>query len=220
MRGKAGLDRVRPCLLGVCMAVGLMAFAGLSETRADLLASDPAAMPGWSGTLDADYASGTDRLHVLIDHAVFAPGQYPGDATNKDTEFVYAYQAFNQTVSSVALTSLSVGLEANSGAHGIGDDVSAGQPGVAGGISPDMSVIGSSSARWGFGWIGGNEVVAGQVSTVLIFSSPNGPTWDTATLLDGGFSTTAGLLPSPVPEPATLLLLGIGAVGLAIRKRR
>lgn len=115
MRGKHGLDRVRPCLLGVCMAVGLMAFAGLSETRADLLASDPAAMPGWSGTLDADYASGTDRLHVLIDHAVFAPGQYPGDATNKDTEFVYAYQAFNQTVSTVALTSLSVGLGAGSG---------------------------------------------------------------------------------------------------------
>lgn len=117
MRGKHGLDRVRPCLLGVCMAVGLMAFAGLSETRADLLASDPAAMPGWSGTLDADYASGTDRLHVLIDHAVFAPGQYPGDATNKDTEFVYAYQAFNQTVSSVALTSLSVGLEELGGAR-------------------------------------------------------------------------------------------------------
>lgn len=83
-----------------------------------------------------------------------------------------------------------------------------------------MSVIGSSSARWGFGWIGGNEVVAGQVSTVLVFSSPNGPTWDTATMLDGGFSTTAGLLPSPVPEPATLLLLGIGALGLCIRKRR
>lgn len=207
-------------VMAMCAVCALALSYGSTAARGALLADNASAMSDWKGTLTTDYLSGTDQLKVLIDYAVFQPGQYPGDATNKTTEFIYAYQAFNQTVSTVALTSLSVGLEAGSLAHGIGDDVSAGQPGVAGGISPDISVVGSSSARWGFGWIGGNEVASDQASTVLVFSSPNGPAWDTATMMNGGVPTPVGMLPSPIPEPTTMSLLAIGGLALIRRRRK
>ena len=37
------------------------------------------------------------------------------------------------------------------------------------------------------------------------------------TMVDGGFPTPVGLLPSPVPEPATIALLAVG--GLALMRR-
>lgn len=206
----------------LCLLVGV-ALSVLScgnPAWAALLADNANALDGWHDTLIAEHSSGEDVLSMKVDYAVFAPGQYPGQVPDKDSQYVYAYQAFNQAVSTVALTAFSVGLDPLADADNIGDDASAGQPGVGGGVSPDLAIVGTSSARWGWGWIGGFEVGADEHSTVVLFTSPNAPTWDTATMLNGGFPTPVGLLPSPVPEPATASLLALGLAAMLGRWRR
>ena len=137
-----------------------------------------------------------------------------------DSQYVYAYQLFIASDTTVALTFFSIGLDSLAQADNIGDDISAGQPGEASGVSPDIYSIGSSSAHWGFGWVLGNEVGADAYSTVLVFTSPYGPIWDSATMMNGGFPTPVGLLPSPVPEPATMSLLAMGGLAILRRKRK
>ncbi|MCK4602955.1 MAG: PEP-CTERM sorting domain-containing protein [Phycisphaerae bacterium] len=189
-----------------------------ASTEAGPLAGDGNAMASWQGTLDVTYDEGGDVLHALLDYAVFLPTMYPGDVADMDSQYVYAYQLFIENDTTVALTFFSIGLDSSASAFNIGEDVSVGQPGELSGVSPALVSIGSSSAQWLFGWGTGAEIDPGEHSTVLVFTSPYGPLWDTTTMANGGFPTPVGLLPSPVPEPATLSLLALG--GLALMRRR
>ena len=211
-------------LLGTRTAVVLLACAGLVAlpAAADVvrLADDPAALSAWQGTSPSDYSYGGVRLRVDLDYAVYAPGSYGGEDPSGGSEYVYAYQVLNRVESTVAVSVLSIGLEDPALANNIDDDISSGAPGFPGGIGPDMCVVGGSSARWAFGWFGGSEIGPEEDSSVLIFTSPQGPRWNSSTVVDGGLPVPAGNLPSPVPEPATLSLLALGAVGALIRRRR
>lgn len=67
-----------------------------------------------------------------------------------------------------------------------------------------------------------NSLDMGEMSALLWYLSDYEPIWGTGTLVGTPvgqvFATTE--LPTPVPEPATLLLLGTGGLVAVIRKRR
>ena len=174
--------------------------------------------------------SGTEEFHhtdwtVDVDYAVYEPGKYPGDHCDKDTSYIYAYQIFNDSTSNATLSHFSVGLGEDSGAANprcelnIGDGNEYGEPGGAMPILSQLVGDPPTSVQW----IGSGSAplawAPGVHSTVLLFSSPYTYTFDSATLSNGGQGDTQSM-PSPVPEPAVLILLVGGAVPVLLKRRR
>ncbi len=213
-RGNNGIRRLAR-LMTVVACVALFS----SSAWAGMLADDANALAAWRGNVLTSHTYGGVTLDVDLQYAVYDIGQYPGVDPSGGTELVYAYQIFNEAASTVGVTVLSVGLGADHGAGNVGFDASVGAPGIAGGVAPDISTIGSSSALWAFGWLNGSEIDPGKHSAVLLFTSPNGPQLNSATLTDGGLPLPGGEVPSPTPEPTSLVLLAAGMIGL-LRKRR
>lgn len=191
----------------VCAVAGSVAFA--DATIADDQTEGYAQI---SGTV----VFSTAKWDTDVDYAVYAPSQYPGDHADKDTHYIYAYQLFNDTESDVTMSSLSIGLASGAGAANAWYDDTYG---VSGGDIPYVSWLlplgdpNSTSVVWHGSWIPGNY------STVLLFSSPYTYTFDSATVMNGGDGDTQSL-PSPLPEPATMILLCGGAVPILLRYRR
>jgi len=211
-----GIGRLGMVLLAV-VAVGL---APAGPVSAAMLAEAPEAMPDWRGTVTSDLSCEGSSLIVELDYAVFLPGDYGGSDPSGGSEYVYAYQVFNTDSSTVGICVLTIGLDPLADAGNIGHDLAG--PGEAGGVCPDLCVISptSASARWAFGWVGGSEIGVGEHSAVLLFTSPDEPKWSCAVVADGGLPVPAGTLPSPVPEPTSLLLLVAGALAAHARRRR
>jgi len=197
-------------------ALAVVAFLPTLPAQASLLSSDPLAMAAWRGTQTFYAADDVYTLNVTADYAVYAPGQYPGTDPSVGADYVYAYEIFNTlNPASVGVTMLTVGLAPGSGAHYAG--FTSGPPGQLGGAGPAQPRIGATSARWYF-FI--NPVDYGEDSFTLRFTSPYGPRWMTASVDDGGLSADAPM-PSPMPEPATLVLLSAGlASTILVRRRR
>ncbi len=217
-RGNSGIRRLAR-LMTVIACVALFS----SSAWAGMLADDANAMAAWRGNVLTSHTYGGVTLDVDLQYAVYAFGHYPGVDPSGGTEFVYAYQIFNEAASTVGVTVLSVGLGPEHGAGNIGFDASVGAPGIAGGVVPDISTIGSSSALWAFGWLNGLEIAPGQHSAVLLYTSLKIPQFNSATLTDGGLPLPGGDVASPspfLPEPATLSLLTVGIVSLLVKRRR
>ena len=175
------------------------------------------------------------RLAVTVQYAVYAPTMFDDTfatygftyAAGTENHYFYAYQVFN-----------------NNGEHpwpysgerdnvrwvtvGLTTDTQAGNPGH---IQTDptqqdplyqyVSAAGTYSAKWRFGSATGDDpppLMYGSIGDVLYFSSPFGPAWMTATLQ--GFQSDTQLLPSPMPEPATLTILVVGFGGAWLMRRR
>ena len=103
------------------------------------------------------------------------------------------------------------------------DGGSFGGPFVAGTVTPvtgDRNSVGDV-VGFSFNPPDARKVQPGQVSAVLIIST-NATNFTTgnASVIDGGTITVASFQPtSAVPEPATLLLIGLGLVAVAYRQR-
>jgi len=193
-------------ILAIIIAPGALAFP---------LMSDPAAMPAWQGSKTFYATDGIHLVDVQVEYAVYAPGAFPGDDASGGTDYVYAYEIFNDfDPDSLAISILTVGLMPGCGAHNIGWQ--AGPPGQVGGAAPDFASISVSalSARWFFIT---DTVNYAEDSATLVFTSPKEPRWMSGSVTDGGVSVFESL-PSPMPEPATLGLLAAG--GLLLLRRR
>jgi len=185
-------------------------------TEAGLLRDDPNAMSAWRGVQRFIASDSTHTLEVDVDYAVYAPGDFGGGLDpSGGTEHLYAYEILNTVNSdSVEVSSFTVGLEMMSQAGNIGTD--GGPPGIPGGVIPAAQGVTGSSAVWSFLF---DQIGYGEDSVTLIYTSPFAPQWLTASVHDGGLSKKEPL-PSPIPEPATVALLTIGAVGMVILRRK
>ena len=193
--------RERVGIFGVVVFLGasLCASAGLA------LSADTSAMTGWYGTLQLDNGIG---LAANVDYAVYAPGTFGGSVPTN--EYVYAYQAFS--IGSVAVSTMTVGILEGNGAANAQTDLT---HGVSDGILPTYRLLlpGSSFYTAFLSPL----LTANTHSVVLLFTSPNGPVKTNASVINSGQSAQVFGAPTPLPEPATLVLLGLS--GLAVIRR-
>jgi len=179
----------------------------VSSAMAGPIAGDPNAMPAWQGTQQFYVTDGSATLQVDVEYAVYLPGDY----------YVYAYQVFNDLAGNRPVSNFSVGLDPASGAANIGWDAGAGTPG---GTAPSFAGFSGTPPTSSVWYFFSNTIdPPSEYSQVLLFTSPYGPRWAPATVMDSGLSNVQNL-PSPMPEPATLALLALGGIAALIRRRR
>ncbi len=190
------------------------------------LDGDVNAIPGFTGSQAFSVTNNGDLLEVDVDYAVFAPGDYPGAGVagtdpSGGGDYVYAYQAYVSTTGNVGMSQLSLGL--------LDDDFVNPQPDplnvafydtlheTTGGDVPSNSFLMSASVLvwWRFTT---SEVSPGDHSVVVLITSDFGPTFEPASVTGGGMSAQE-TLPSPLPEPTTVALMGLGAV-VMLRRRQ
>ena len=220
-------------------AVVVAMLAGSAEAVS--LAGDPNAMLAWRGRTNFSASLVTFLLNADVEFAVYEPGKFaisfPGADPAGGSEYVYAYQIFNLTVDSSLVTELTVELDGDEPLSGApGDPPAAGAAdlghvyfvagtGDAGAngtgnlspldhyVSPPDPPPAPTLARWAFLTA---PLETGDTSDVLLFTSPAGPQWDSATVA-GAIPATKDL-PSPLPEAASLALLALGAAAMLIRR--
>ena len=176
---------------------------------------------GWGPeTLLFSFVVDGRTLSGSIDCAVYE--SYQGNA-QLDGQYVYAYQIFSSG-SNVSIDSFSVAIFENAGVLGITYD----DPEQIGGVNPSYVYFSpdqqtAQSAAYVFLPLPGfpGVIPIGGKSTVLLFSSNNVPTRGFGIIEGGSAAGVVNNLPTPVPEPATIVLLGISSAAVCtMRKRR
>ena len=167
-----------------------------------------------SGLMNVQAAEATGQLDANIEYAVYAPGNYPGNDPSSGNEWVYAYQAFNNSTGSVELSQLSVGRLSGSTVNNVGHDSTYGT--LSASQVPTLMLETSSSVVWNFL---SSLINPGEFSDVLLFTSPNSWSTGPGSVQNGGLSQTT-TLPTPVPEPATMLILSLGSMAMVGMRRR
>ncbi|MHC4563699.1 MAG: PEP-CTERM sorting domain-containing protein [Planctomycetota bacterium] len=193
------------------MRKGLFAVAVLlcaASAQAGVLNGNAGAYMAWTGTQAFNNGSGVSGT---IDYCVFRPGAFSDSSyTQAPGQFVYAYQVFS--TGSDALSSFAMMVQNAAHTDGTMADLA--------GVGALSSIISAGAeVEWVFDSPG---VDTGQSSVGLVFQSPNVPEWLLGTVVDGGGFAYAYPLPAPsavIPEPATMTLLGIGAMALLRRRR-
>jgi len=178
------------------------------------------AMEGWAGTADFEYYGPDGRsLTGQIDYAVYRVENY-GGSPPLGGDYIYAYKIINSGSSTVSINSFSVAILQGAEVGNINwDDYEASD-----GIEPFFEYFSPSpqspqSAEFLF--IAGTTglVESGLHSVNLLFSSNYGPTEGFAVMTGGGIGGPIETVPTPVPEPATLVLLAAGGLIIFTQKK-
>lgn len=206
--------------------MGLAKKFGLSTLVLAVIASAANALPagglpGWSGDVDFGYDGPDGRtLAGQVDYAVYDVVDYPGSAPSGG-QYIYAYQIFNSSSSDVGVKSLSVCILEGADVGNINWDDYEAPDGIAPFLeyfSPDPQA--AQSADFLFWPYLNGLVESGGHSVNLLFSSDGGPIVGFGLIEGGGVGGMIEGLPTPVPEPTTLVLLGIGGLITLTRKKR
>lgn len=199
----------------VVIAAVLAGFAA-GDVRAGILATDGNGLVAWRGTAAMEHLIYGPSVAMDVDYSVYAPGDFavsfgfePGAG-----DYVYAYQIVDNPGNYAV--QLSLHLDDDEDANNISYIGAS-----AYGFDPNVARFADFTALWHF-----NPVLPADTdSTILYFTSPWGPEWDNAALTGNDFfSDMVNVLPSPTPEPGTLIVLAAGGILMigrrSIRTRR
>jgi hypothetical protein len=197
-------------IIVACAALAAPALAGLGGLGTTV--------PGFDGTwqFETTYLNGT-VLKVDVDYAVFQPSALVGTVTPSPFapyatpdlgEYIYAYQINVLAESTVPLSRLGIDLDANR-VTGVGYDGALPQQ------NANRAQLRPDSLTFRFDYTENNELNPGTQSFLLLYSSPDAPTYTTASIVDGGTSISEpNSLPAPIPTPGAAMLgvLGLGTL--------
>jgi hypothetical protein len=155
----------------------------------------------------------------------FASPTYSGTLTSS----VFANDASNpfgpngltftyQLVNNPGQTNDSIGRMTIASFLGFNTDASFNPTLPVGGVAPSSIDRSNSGAVMGFSWLTGLDPnSASAVLVVQTNSTQFNPTF--ASIIDGTTTQVASLAPLPIPEPASLAVLGLGALAVVRRRR-
>jgi hypothetical protein len=189
------------------------------------LAPDAYALPGdgvlsgWGpNSVSFDYSYEGRTLAGRIDYAVYE--DYPGNSPFQ-AQYLYAYQIMNSDFSYVGVDSLSIAILEGAGVGNIGSDSSL----TPDGVEPSLQYFSPSpqapqSAIYLFVPSLNGLVESGCSSAVLLFGSDNAPAEGFGIIEGGSIGKIVEGLPTPLPEPVTIFLLGIGGAVITLTQKR
>lgn len=170
----------------------------------------PPMMHDWIyGTLEFAVFLAADFEDFLVGNSLTVP-------TPPVSGLVYAYQ-LDITDASPGVGEFTVGIDTND-PRGFPSYI----PVVGGKLPLDLDDQGTSQL-WGFQQDLTYNLVSGETSAILYFTSPNRPEYDTSTLGSGLASPNMSGIPSPgltpVPEPSTLAFIIAGMITVVYCRR-
>ncbi len=202
----------------ISLSAILVMFLLLSS--ADALPVD-GALSGWEpDTISFDYTYDGRTLSGLIEYAVYDnwPGNWP-----EVEHYYYAYHITNSPLSDVAVDSFSLSIFGDVTVGGIGYDgygVDEDGKEAFAYFSPDIGAPQSAIFLFMPAPYAEGAIDPGEESLNLLFTSPFAPTTGYGVIEGGGIGTMVSGLATPLPEPATILLLGIGGALVTMMRNR
>ena len=177
------------------------------------ISADPGALPGFHNHIT--FTAGS-ALSGSLDYAVYGPGSYDGSLSFPADKYVYCYQVFDSPGSTVNIDYFSVGLYPGITVGSLTYD--AAHPfAVSGGINPFTEFPLSQTVLYMFAI---SPITPNSHSSVLLFTSDKAPMMGSG-VVSGGYTGGAVIsLPTPIPEPATLLFFTLAAPVIVNKWRR